>query len=443
MSDKKMHAEKPQKDMTVLPTPDVDHSTAGRNMGIELFRIVAMCLVVLVHVLGYGGIRGATEKFTSSWVAAYGLNVIAYSCVDCYALITGYTNVKAKTRYRRIVYLWLEVFAITVFTTLIAKYAFHVDVTPDEWKNALMPLTRRELWYFNAYFVMFFFLPILNQGVQALERWQLRLTILSLLALTMTLPRIGEKDIFVLNNGYSALWLMILYLVGAYFRLYGFPRWSKWYVTLPTFFVAAGVALLQYVQTQELLRDGRVVEGEWLYKHSDFLTSYTSPCMVIMAVCLLLFFGQLKIHRKVPSFVIGNLGKATFGVFAIHVSSMVWYHFLKNRYAPIGKMPPLKLIVFTVIAVLGFYLACSLYSLARFYLFKLLRIYKLVDWIADRFPHRKVKKRSMSGRNVVLRKNKTTRQTGGLVQGRLPSPHLFFNRKNSDFSALALSGKRG
>lgn len=393
MSDKKEKQQIQTKmEPAPLPTLDIDHSTSGRNMGIELFRIVSMCLVILVHLMGYGGILNATETFSPSWIVANWLNVIAYCCVDCYALITGYTNVKAKTRYRRIVYLWLEVLAITISTTLIAKYAFHIDVSPDEWKDAFMPLTRRVLWYFNAYFLMFFFLPILNRGVQALERWQLCLTIFSLLVLTTILPRIGGKDIFDLNGGYSAQWLMILYLVGAYFRLYGFPKWSKWYVTLPTFFAVAGVAWMPYILARELLRNGRLVEGEWLYNHAGFLTRYTSPCMVVMAVCLLLFFGQLKIHRKLPSVVIGTLGKATFGVFAVHVSSMVWNHFFKDRYAPIGAMSPLKLILFAILAMLGFYLVCSLYSLARFYLFKLLRINKLVDRIADRFPHRKVEK---------------------------------------------------
>lgn len=369
--------------------PQVAAPAKERNMGIELFRIVAMCLVLMLHVLGRGGVMGVTSKFSPQYITAHALEAIAYCCVDCYAIITGFTNVKSRFRYRRIVLLWLEVFTITVSSTLIAKFFFHVDVTPDEWKIALMPLTRRELWYFNAYFILFFFIPILNKGVQALERWQLRTTILTLLAAIMILTRLGDRDIFYVSSGYSAMWLMVLYLIGAYFRLYGFPKFAKWYVTLPTFFLCAGIALGQKLIAQKMISDGTLVKEDWLYKNESFLISYISPCMVLMAVCLLIFFGNLKIRFKVSKVIISNLGKATFGVFALHVATMVWNHYFKGRFAQVGKYPAPKMLLFVILITLGLFLVFSAYSLARIYLFKLLRINRLVDLIADRLPVKK------------------------------------------------------
>ena len=366
--------------------PQVAAPAKERNMGIELFRIVAMCLVLMLHVLGRGGVMGVTSKFSPQYITAHALEAIAYCCVDCYAIITGFTNVKSRFRYRRIVLLWLEVFTITVSSTLIAKFFFHVDVTPDEWKIALMPLTRRELWYFNAYFILFFFIPILNKGVQALERWQLRTTILTLLAAIMILTRLGNRDIFYVS---SAMWLMVLYLIGAYFRLYGFPKFAKWYVTLPTFFLCAGIALGQKLIAQKMISDGTLVKEDWLYKNESFLISYISPCMVLMAVCLLIFFGNLKIRFKVSKVIISNLGKATFGVFALHVATMVWNHYFKGRFAEVGKYPAPKMLLFVILITLGLFLVFSAYSLARIYLFKLLRINRLVDLIADRLPFKK------------------------------------------------------
>ncbi len=371
-------------------SPDDAPLHAKRNMGIELFRIVAMCMVVILHLIGFGGIKSATVKFSPQWVAVYVLEAITYCCVDCYAIITGYTNVKSRFRYRRIVYLWLEVFTITVSTTLIAKFIFHIDVTPDEWKNALMPLTSRQLWYFNAYFLLFFFIPILNKGILAMERWQLITSIVSMLFLTTVLTRLGNRDLFVVGSGYSAMWLMILYLIGAYFRIYGFPKSAKWYITLPTFFVSAGIAVLQFIIAQKWIENGVLKEGDWLYQNKSFLISYISPCMVLMATCLLLFFGQLKIRFKISEIIIGNLGKASFGVFAVHVSDMVWNHFMPKRlYKPLGTLPVFQLVVGTILAGIGLYLVCALYSLARIYLFKLLRIHKAVDWVADRIPPRR------------------------------------------------------
>jgi hypothetical protein len=66
------------------------------------------------------------------------------------------------------------------------------------------------------------------------------------------------KDNYVLGSGYSALWLICLYVIGAYFRIYGAPKWAKWYVTLPTFFAA-------------------------LFLHAvNFLTPSLNPLMIIL-----------------------------------------------------------------------------------------------------------------------------------------------------------------
>ena len=136
---------------------------------------------------------------------------------------------------------------------------------------------------------------------------------------------IVQTDNYVLGSGYSALWLICLYVIGAYFRLYGAPKWAKWYVTLPTFVLATLTAWSVKIGIETLYRQGVIEKESELYTNRGILISYISPCMVIMAVALLLFFMQIKIKGKGVKAVIGALGKATFGVFILHVGAAFWY----------------------------------------------------------------------------------------------------------------------
>ena len=74
-----------------------------RNMGVELFRIVSMILVVMLHVLGHGGVYARTELLSDNYKVAWFMEAFAYCSVNCYALISGYANVKSGFKFRRFV----------------------------------------------------------------------------------------------------------------------------------------------------------------------------------------------------------------------------------------------------------------------------------------------------------------------------------------------------
>ena len=122
---------------------------------------------------------------------------------------------------------------------------------------------------------------------------------------------------------------------------------------------------------------------------------------------MLLFFMQINVKRKIPKVIISNLGKATFGVFILHVGAAFWYYtdFWK-QFNSFGKDTTVWGMIWRVlVAVLFIYFCASLISLARIYLFKLLRIHKGVDFLAD-LPSRIIEKRKKQ-KESAQRKKKT------------------------------------
>ena len=358
-----------------------------RNIGVELFRVVSMILVVMLHVLGHGGVYSHTEFLSDNYKVAWFLETAAYCSVNCYALISGFANVKSNFKFRRIVLLWLEVFTLNVGMTVFMNFFVpSVELTSTEWRRALLPLLTSEFWYFCSYTLMFPLLPILNKGILSLKKYQhliimfflMSPTIIKLIASSM-----DERFRFELAGGYSTMWLICLYVVGAYFRIYGAPKWAKCFVTLPVFVLSTYVALKYKLNIEEQYAAGLIEKDSDIYSNRGILISYISPCMVVAAIALLLFFMQIKIKHRVPKLIISNLGKATFGVFILHVGQFwLWKDFWK-KFNAFADMPTAKMVLCVFAATLAIYLGFSLISIGRIYLFKLLHINKAVDYISE------------------------------------------------------------
>ena len=135
-----------------------------RNYGIDLLRIVATFMIIILHILGVGGVIYNAKIFTPVYITAWLLEFGAYCAVNCYALISGYVGIYSKFRISNILLLWMQV----VFTTLIITVVFYflgADVTITDIKEACTPVTSQLYWYFTAYVALYLLSPFLNQLV--------------------------------------------------------------------------------------------------------------------------------------------------------------------------------------------------------------------------------------------------------------------------------------
>ena len=372
---------KPEAQAELLPSLT---QKSERNMGVELFRIVSMLLVILLHVMGHGGVYTYAEPLSTNYMVAWFLETVGYCSVNCYAIISGFANVKTKFKFRRFIHLWLETVVLILAMTAIAHFFIpSIEVNPEWWLSAVFPMSRRELWYICAYFLLFPLMPLLNKGLHAISRWQ-HVVIILWLQLPTVVKLIMHKDSFGVSGGYSTIWLISLYVIGAYFRMYGAPKWAKWFVTLPSFLLCALAAWFKMIYIEKQASLGLVEKDSVLYEFRDDLISYVSPLMVIMSVMLLLFFMQLQIKGKPIRWMVANFAKATWGVFVLHVCSAGWYwNELWHSFRKFADYPTWKMVLSSLGAIAAIYLVTSLITLGKIYLFKLLRIDKGIDFLAD------------------------------------------------------------
>ena len=70
-----------------------------RNRGIDLLRMTAMWMVVILHILNKGGVLAAAAPLSAGQGTARLLETAAYCAVNCYGLISGYVGVQRRFRY--------------------------------------------------------------------------------------------------------------------------------------------------------------------------------------------------------------------------------------------------------------------------------------------------------------------------------------------------------
>lgn len=192
-----------------------------RNRGIDLLRMTAMWMVVILHILNKGGVLAAAAPLSAGRETARLLEIAAYCAVNCYGLISGYVGVGHRFRYSGAIALWLRAAFYTLGITAAFALLMPGSVNGDRVLRAFLPVLFRQYWYVTAYFGMCLFIPFFNLLLNRLSKGQLRLLALSIVLVFSVLPTLRQKDVFLTDNGYSVLWLSCLYLLGGILRLCG------------------------------------------------------------------------------------------------------------------------------------------------------------------------------------------------------------------------------
>lgn len=381
-----------------------------RNHGIELLRILSMVFVVTLHVLGQGGIypyAGTASNLAEhpwNYRIAWILETAAYGAVDLFALISGFVALRSRWASKRYLRLWAlvafwgvaMVFLINngkalvdgvnnAFANLIPciRTEFEVyDFSGTEYRDAVLNVSAKQYWYFNMYTLLFLFIPVLNAAISKLGKKRLTLITFGLFLLTSVYRTISEKDLFVMGGGYSAMWLMIMYLTGAAVRLHyddGF-RPPKWMCGVG-YMLCTAISVGWRFYMDSMIK--RYPGNETYTSQRGLLISYTAPFIVIGSVLLLLLFMQLRVRSKAAKRIIAIASDASFAVYIIHVQPVFWQYYMKDRFCRIAYEPTLHMVLYTFTAIAVIYTACTVLELARKALFRLTRLSKLIDFLGD------------------------------------------------------------
>jgi len=138
-----------------------------KNCGIELLRLVSMLMIVLLHTLGEGGllsiINGVNYKI--GWL----LEIISYSAVNVFALITGFVNYSdedKKFSYSKYIFFWVPICFYSVINYVIISWYTTKSINLILLIKSFFPVLFAKYWYVNAYTGLFFLIPWINKLIR-------------------------------------------------------------------------------------------------------------------------------------------------------------------------------------------------------------------------------------------------------------------------------------
>lgn len=354
-----------------------------RDYAIDLLRILSMLMIVFYHILHHPNLLPTRVRFTPGYDVVLFTQLCLMCAVNVFVLISGYVGYGSRPRYSRLLELWLTVLCYSAGVTLFYFLFRSGSISASQLWKYFLPSLNHKYWFFSAYFVLFLFRPLLHSAVDHLSQRQLKVTLVSLVLLlglfASLYTSLTSTDSYGINRGFSAWWMMVLYLVGAYIRKYDpFSNTKRWRYLLIFFLTAAVSTALKLLVQYYAIRKMHNVR----YFNSMF-TNYNSINLWIGALCLFLFFRGLKLTPLI-SRVVAFLTPMTFSVYLIHDHPLIRTRIIKTAFLPLGRLStPLMLLSALGVSV-ALFLLCSAIDYVRLLLFRLLRIRKRLDRLEDK-----------------------------------------------------------
>lgn len=324
-----------------------------RNYGIDLLRLVLMYMVCILHVLGRGGILALGSSVGKFEFAAFlFMETFSYFAVDSFAIISGYTAVPEKrTAPRRIIGMWFQVFFYSfAVTALFAVFGLYSDFSAKAVSEAVFPLTCGTFWYFTSYFAVFLFAPIINRFVSDVSEDTARKAVVVFFLIFSVAESVNFA--FGTDGGYSAIWLIVLYIIGALAKKADLFAKKKTWVLVLSSVVCLTASWLLFILTK-----------------ADRFIRYVSPLMTVPALLTVIVFSRMKIKGN----AVLKFTPFAFGIYLFQTSPAVWA-LLDGATAKLIS-PNIAVAVLQVLAFSAALFVCGLaVDFLRSLLFRLLHI---------------------------------------------------------------------
>ena len=290
-----------------------------RQSNIELLRIVAMLGVIVLHFNNGLALRDISDTSINKYVIFF-FESISICAVDLFLLISGYFAVTSKIRsIIRVLELLFQVMAFVQF-----KYFARIVFGYESFSMKSFVINFIPSNYFVTLYVSVYLLSLFLYGSFSSfsnKQWRkfiiVTLCIFSVwytfadvtsLIFSHEWTGLSTVGIYGSMNGMNFVNFMMMYTLGAYLRINGFPKGLRtlrgsmvvWCVSVVIVFVWSLV--------------------EKRYSNNTIMSSWTyhNPCVILSAVSLFAVFS----HFVINSNLVNKLATASFTCFLFHIKIM-------------------------------------------------------------------------------------------------------------------------
>ena len=355
------------------------HVKSSYLPGIDLAKLFVMFTIVCAHIMDGGLFPLAYDAHPVLSRFVFYFLYCLFAGLTVYALATGYLLINSKCKYTRLLSLWVQMVFTGLLVTVVLKATGLVEISFKDFTTVFRPLSSKCWWYMSSYFIVALFAPLLNEGIRRVPRQRLEMLFLVAFPLICISEFFTKKGFVVIEHGFCADWLLLLYVLGAYLRLYQPFRNLKPRVCFAAVLVivtlTSGVdAFVPTLNVPFLTK----VFGNFRYY------DLASPSILLMGVFLFTGFCNLKIENPRVVKTLKFLSPAILGVYLIHFQPFLRERCLEPFLSrlDVGSLGLALLVVFGGGFVVFF--VCLALDLLRVRLFDLLRVNARVESVCER-----------------------------------------------------------
>lgn len=294
--------------------------TTRRDSNLELFRLVAMLLVMLVHA-NYTSLGNVTqsellEKPLSAVVRLL-CEQLSIVSVNLFVLLSGWFGIRPTLK--KFASLIFQVYFIGLSVTLLCRLS-GIDVPNQMFRELLY--FGASYWFVPAYIILFWFAPILNSFAEHASKRDFGWTLVAFFAVQSLFGWLSGYGNF--HSGYSAISFFGLYLLARYVRLYAERLCAmEWWKHLLGYLLLTAIPA-----TMSIL-------GLYFADRTLGATSYASPFVIGASMSLLLMFSKFHFESRAVNW----FSASAFAIYLVHQAPgarQLYYHFFNISYDTIS-----------------------------------------------------------------------------------------------------------
>lgn len=251
----------------------------NRNVAIEFLRVILMIMIVVWHFVIYGmGINDCRDIGFQWDYNIYASFLCPFLCfhVNCFNFISGFYGINFKVK--KIVVLYLLLIFFTFATYLIAIFTGKIFDRRELVHDLLC--SYQNWWYMTCYFMLLLIAPLLNKGIDCMEKNLLRNFIVTYY-IVLILP------CMIWNQATNMALFIFIYIVGRYLKKYNNKFIENNAGKIFSFCILA-LFLIRYV--------GWYFQSSYLYLQS---ISYNNPIVILAGISFFYVFQTKSIKTDI------------------------------------------------------------------------------------------------------------------------------------------------
>ena len=306
-----------------------------RESNIELLRIVAMFLVLIVHAdffaLGAPSHSEIKANLLDSSLRVF-FQSLSIACVDIFVFISGWFGIKPKVKGVSAYIFQCLFFLIGIYAVTLIFGWSTLSIQGIRGCFAATSLN----WFIKAYLLLYILSPVLNAFVENTSQKQHKFVLVAFYIFQFIYGWIFSSSTGFIQDGYSTISFVGLYLLARYLKTYK-PKFVKFGIMLD-FIIVFGV--ISFVTILYLLSP----------EVGNRFLSYISPTTLIITIFTVVAFNKFRLNSK----FINYCAASSFAVFLLHTNPNVILHYvaacekLHNILTPLGYWGVTCLLIFLI-----------------------------------------------------------------------------------------------